>query len=96
MADEEDTNTRKLHREDLANSGAPSALGLIVARQLLEYGESTVYLDEDGFVAVAAPGEVGLDALPEEMAINQLVGQGWTDEEVASYLRGRDARLKRG
>lgn len=96
MADEEDVETRRLHKADLSNKGTPTVLGFIVARQLMEYGESTLYLDAEGFVAVAAPGEIALDSLPEEMAINTLVSKEWSDEEVADYLRGRDARLSRG
>ena len=96
MADEEPKGTRKLHKADLSNEGTPTMLGLIVARQLMEYGESTIYLDAEGFVAIAAPGEVSLDSLPEEMAINTLVGRQWTDDEIAVYLKGRDARLSRG
>jgi hypothetical protein len=87
---------RRLHKRDLATSAAPAVLGLIVVRQLLEFGQSSVYLDDEGYVAVAAPGEISLDSLPEPMAINTLVDQGWTDEEVANYLRGRDTRLKSG
>lgn len=88
---------RPLHKRDLAVSGAgAAALGLLVVRQLLEYGQSSVYLDDEGFVAVAAPGEIGLDSLPETMAINTLLEQGWTEEEVARYLKGRDARFKSG
>jgi hypothetical protein len=86
---------RLLRREDLSSTEAISAIGLLVVRQLLEYGESTLYLDDEGTVSIAAPGEIGLDSLPEEMAINTLISQGWADEEVAKYLRGRDARLQR-
>lgn len=84
---------RRLHKRDLPNSNAPLALGLLVARQLLEYGQSTVYLDDEGYVAICAPGEAGLDSLPEEMAINTLVSQEWDEGEISLYLRGRDARL---
>ena len=87
---------KRLHKTDLSSSGAPAAIGLLVSRQLLEYGQSTVYLDDEGFVSIAAPGETSLDSLPEEMAINTLLEQGWNEDEVANYLRGRDARLKRG
>jgi hypothetical protein len=96
MANEEDEELRRLHKSDLSNEGTPTVLGFIVARQLMEYGESTVYLDAEGFVAVAAPGEIALDSLPEEMAITTLAAKEWTDEEIADYLKGRDARLSRG
>ena len=96
MAQDEDKETRRLHKSDLANEGTPTVLGFIVAKQLMEYGESTLYLDAEGFVAVAAPGEISLDSIPEEMAINTLVSKDWTDADIADYLKGRDARLSRG
>ena len=96
MADEQDKETRRLHKSDLANEGTPTVLGFIVVRQLLEYGEASLYLDADGLVAVAAPGEIALDSLPEEMAINTLVSKQWEDADIADYLAGRDARLSRG
>lgn len=96
MAQDEDSDTRRLHKSDLANEGTPTVLGFIVAKQLMEYGESTLYLDADGFVAIAAPGEIALDSLPEEMAINTLVSKQWEDGDIADYLKGRDARLSRG
>lgn len=85
---------RRLHKRDLATSTAPAILGLIVTRHLLEFGQASVYLDDEGYVAVAAPGEIGLDSLPEPMAITTLAEQGWSDDEVATYLKGRDARLR--
>lgn len=94
--DHDEANERKLHKRDLVSSEAPAVLGLLVVRQLLEYGQSSVYLDDEGYVALAAPGEIGLDSLPEPMAINTLLEQGWNEEEVATYLRGRDARFKSG
>ena len=96
MAQDEDKETRRLHKSDLANEGTPTVLGFIVAKQLMEYGESTLYLDAEGFVAVAAPGEISLDSIPEEMAINTLASKEWTDADIADYLKGRDARLSRG
>lgn len=85
---------RRLHKRDLATSTAPAVLGLVAVRQLLEHGQVCLYLDDEGCVAVAAPGEIGLDSLPEPMAINTLLEQGWTEDEVATYLKGRDARLR--
>ena len=89
-------NERQLNKSDLASSDAPAILGLIVTRHLLEHGQATLYLDQDNNVAIAAPGEISLDALPEEMAINTLSSQGWTDKEVVEYLKGRDARMGHG
>ena len=94
--EETEDGERRLHKRDLATSAAPAILGLIVTRHLLEFGQASVYLDDEGYVAVAAPGEISLDSLPETMAINTLADQGWSDDEVATYLKGRDARLRSG
>ena len=93
--DKETSEERKLHKRDLVTADAPAILGLLVTRHLLEHGQATLFLDDEGFVTMAAPGEIELDSLPEPMAINTLLGQGWTDDEVAIYLKGRDARLQR-
>ena len=88
--------TERLHRDQLASGTACGTLGIIAARQLVAHGQASFYLDEDGYVAVASPGEFKLDGMPEEMAINTLHSQGWTDDEIADYLKGRDARMKHG
>ena len=90
-----DSERETLHKRNLTTSEAILALGTIVARQLIEYGESSVYISQDESVCIASPGEFSMDALPEEMAIHTLLDQDWTEEEVAQYLEGRDARLKR-
>jgi hypothetical protein len=93
--DNQDPTPTRLHKSKLTSVGAITALGLNAAKQLALYGIVCMHLDVDGFVQVARPGEVTLDALPEPEAIQHLVKQGYDDGELEQYLRGRDARLSR-
>jgi hypothetical protein len=86
----------KLHKRDLASVKGTAVLGLVVTKRLIEAGICTVYLSGDGYVELALTGEVTLDALPEPMAIQELVVRGYEDEQLAEYLKGRDARMGRG
>ena len=91
--DEEDID---LHKSQLSSTGAPAALGLTAIKRLIEFGVVTLFIDSAGFVKVADPGEVTLDALPEQMAIQELVTRGYDDGRLAEYLKDRDARMGRG
>ena len=90
MADKE-----LLTMKRLASKDGVAALGVIAARQLMDYGVSSLFLNQDDCVEIAGPGEFSLDALPEEMAITQLAAHCVPDSEIEQYLRGRDIRLKR-
>lgn len=85
---------RALTKADLTNPGSAAIIGMVIVRQLIEFGQSSAYVDDQGVVCFAAPGELSLDGIPEEMAINTLVGNGWDEGEIATYLKGRDARMK--
>lgn len=93
--DKADSLGQPLHKSQLASTGAVTALGLAAVKQLAIYGIVCLHLDLEGYVQVARPGEVTLDALPEPMALQQLQAQDYTDDELAEYLKGRDARLRR-
>lgn len=86
----------RLNKEHLTSVKGTAALGLVVTKRLLEAGVCTVYLTNEGFVQLAAVGEVTMDALPEPMAIQELTNRGYTDQDLAEYLEGRDARMGRG
>lgn len=98
MKDSQDKNKEedKLHKRNLASVQGTAALGLVITKRLLEAGICTVYLSKDGYVELALTGEVTLDALPEPMAIQELMARGYADDQLAEYLRGRDARMGRG
>jgi len=98
MKDSQDKNKEedRLHKSQLASVQGTAALGLVVAKRLIEAEVCTVYLSKEGFVEVALTGEVTLDALPEPMAIQELVKRGYSDDQLGGYLSGRDARMGRG
>lgn len=52
----------------------------------------TLFINSNGEVEICPPGEVGLDGLPEDAALSILIDRQYTDEQLAVYLRGREAR----
>lgn len=96
MANEAKEEARLLHKTELTSTGATAALGLTVISRLVEFGVATVFIDGEGFIKVADPGEVTLDALPEEMALKELLGRGYDDPRLVEYLKDREARMGRG
>lgn len=69
-------------------------LALISAQQLSKLGYVTLYLNSEGKAMVAAPGEVELDGLPEDEAIQKLLDLGYNDANLQVYLEGRDMRSR--
>ena len=86
---------KPLTREQLGSDQATTILGILATKHLVTTGLVCFYLDSDGVICVAPPGEVTLDALPEEMALRELTDRGYTDASLAEYLKGRDARMGR-
>ena len=83
---------KPLSREQLGSDQATAALGVIATQHLALHGMVCLYTTADGIIQVAPPGEVTLDAVPEPMAIQELVDRGYTEDEMIEYLKGRDAR----
>lgn len=86
---------KPLTREQLGSDQATTLLGILATKHLAISGLVCFYLDIDGTVCVAPPGEVTLDALPEQMALQELTHRGYTDASLEEYLKGRDARMGR-
>lgn len=86
--------SQPLTRELLATVQGISLLGQIAAKGLLDYGQITFFLNADHVVEMAPTKEVSLDALPEVQALEVLVAAGYADTQLATYLRGRDARRR--
>lgn len=86
--------SKKLSREGLSTAEAVLSLGLVVAKELLEHGIATVFLNSDGEVEVCPPGEYPLDALPQEEALATLLDGNYSDEQMIAYLKGRNARAR--
>lgn len=91
MADK-DSEGKPLSVEHLGTDQATAVLGVLATKHLAQYGICTFYKALDGTIAVAPPGEVTLDALPEPMAIRELTDRGYTEAQLIEYLQGRDAR----
>lgn len=89
-------SNENLHKTKLASDGAVAALGILVIRRLTEFGVATFFFDSQGYVKIADPGEVTLDALPEQMAIRELMHRDYDESRLIEYLKDRDARMGRG
>lgn len=81
-----------IHFSALQATSSISALGLVVARMLQEHHQVTLMVSTDGFVEVVPLGELELDNWSEDDALTALVGRGYTDNQLADYLRQRAVR----
>ena len=68
------------------------ALGTIARARLWEDGAVILFLNRSMQVECVPLSEVRLDASPEEDAIRALQARNYDDEQLVSYLKGRDAR----
>ncbi len=78
--------------DSLGSDQAIIVLGHMACIALRSYGQVTFFINAHGNVEVAPVREVGLDALPEEQALEVLIAAGYNDQKLAVYLQGRDAR----
>ena len=86
---------KQLHKTELATDGAVASLGVLAIAHLVKYGVVSFFFDAEGYVTIAGQGEVTLDALPEEMALQELMARGYNNEALVEYLKSRDARMGR-
>ena len=98
--------TTPLTRSTMATPAAVEILGGLVVRQLIEYGHVTfrinppdegVHLIEPWRVTIAGaplaiPPHALLDALTEEAAMEKMIQQGMTDQEIVLALQERARR----
>jgi hypothetical protein len=84
----------KLSQNRLQTAEAVLSLGLVVVKGLQERRIATVFLNDDGDVELCPPGEYLHDALSEEDALMKLLDQGYSDEQLVAYLKGRKARSR--
>jgi|SRR4051812_552110 hypothetical protein len=78
--------------EALSTSDAVATLGLVAARVLQQHGIITL-MAIDGVIELVPQGELELDCVGEQAALEQLIATGYTDTQLSSYLRQREARL---
>lgn len=84
--------SEQLTKNNLQTAEAVLSLGLIVVRQLQERGIATVFINAEGQVEICPFGEMELDGIAQEDALEILVERGYQDEQLFAYLRGRKAR----
>lgn len=89
-----DPTNKPLVISDLAKDASIVALGAIAAKELMIKREVSFFIDRQGQVQLIPVAELLLDALPEQMAIQELLKQSITEEGIEYYLRGRDARMR--
>lgn len=83
-----------LTMEKLASAPSVLTLGALVVNTLQEHRVVTLYVNRDGVVQLCPPGEIQLDGLPENEAIQILSSSGYSDEQLIAYLKGRDDRKR--
>ena len=83
-----------MKRDVLPTSEGLAALAQLVVSQLQERGISIVFLNREGNVEAIPPGELELDSLPVEQALQTLLARGYPDQELEAYLRGREDRTR--
>ena len=81
-----------LNKELLFTKVGLETLALISAGALQELGIVSLFLNAQGDVEVAPPGELEADGLSENDAILLLLVKGYDSGSLAGYLAGRDAR----
>lgn len=87
-----DDQPRRVEYYQLNSTAAMSAIGLVAARMLLEHRIVTLMIGKDLTVEVVPAGELELDSLPEESALQALISRGYTDQQMSDYLQQRQMR----
>lgn len=86
---------RALTLQSLGTDQATAALGVLATKHLALHGVVAFYTALDGTIQIALPGEITLDGIPEQMALQELASRGYSQEDLVEYLKGRDARMGR-
>lgn len=71
---------------------AISAVGLVAARMLQQHRIATLMVGDGGTIEVVPPGELELDSLDEQSALQELVSRRYSDQQMVDYLRQRAVR----
>lgn len=89
-----DPQDKPLILSELTKDASIVALGAVAAKELLTKREVAFFVDRFGHIQLVPIAELLLDAIPEPMAIQAMLGQKCEDPEITTYLQGRDARMK--
>lgn len=77
---------------DLDTVAAISALGLVAARSLQANGIVTLMVGSNGAIEIVPSGELELDSMSIDSALQALIERGYTDKQLEQYLLQRDTR----
>jgi hypothetical protein len=86
--------SEELSKKHIATTVGITAIGTIAARELLTRGSCVLFINSRGSVELVPYHEITLDALSDDQAIQKLLSLGYTDQQLLTYLGGRDTRRK--
>jgi hypothetical protein len=89
---EQEQEGAKLHVSALDTTAAVATLGLIAATALRSNQIVTLQVGADGYIELVPTGELELDNWSEADALHALIDRGYTDNQLADYLRQRAVR----
>ena len=89
-----DPTDKPLMLSELSKDASIVALGVVAAKELSLNREVAFFVDRQGQIQLIPVAELLLDAIPEEMAIQEMLRQQIENPGIESYLRGRDACMK--
>lgn len=95
MSHEGPSSSQTLRASSLGTPEAVFQLGLLCSQMLQARGEVQLHINQQGEVELIPIGECELDILPEQAALQALVAMNYTDNQLLSYLQGREQRLYR-
>lgn len=84
---------KKLSKDELQTAEAVLGVGLVVVKELQERGAAILFLNNNN-VEVCPLEEYALDFMSQEEALNSLLEQNYSDEQLMAYLDGRKSRLR--
>ncbi len=82
----------RIHVAALNSTGAVAAIGLVAATALQKVGLVSLMVGTDGYIEVVPAGELEMDHWSEDDALQSLVANGYTDNQLQEYLRQRAIR----
>jgi hypothetical protein len=93
--DSSESSSKPLLVSQVGTTKGVTTLGLVAARMLQEHGTVVFQALATGAVVVVPARELELDGLPEAAALQLLVDEGYTDQQLAAFLEARDSRTAR-
>lgn len=82
-------------KNNLNSAEAVLGIGLVMAKELLEHGIATVFLNAQDQIEMCPFGEIELDSQEQDYAIHALINKGYNDDQLLAYLTGRKTRQEK-